>query len=143
MDTKRVVIGTIVGAIVIYFLGELIWEVLFQDWFGANRGSATGVDREHMILWSVIVGSVLYALAMCLSLERAKAPTNFMTGIVVGAITGMLIWGTADFTMYGVANLRNVAATIVDVLLEGVRGGITGAILAIVGGFVSGKRAAA
>ena len=142
MNTKRVVIGTIVGAVAIYFLGILIWDVLFDGFFEANRGSATGVPRENPILWAEIVGSVLYALAFSLSLEKSKVPTNIVTGIVVGAVAGILIWGTADFTMYAFTNMRNLAAVTADTLLEGVRGGITCAILAIVGGFVSGKSAA-
>jgi uncharacterized membrane protein len=143
MDAKRLVIGTIVGAVAIYFLGDLIWDVLFNNFFEANRGTATGVDREAPVLWAAFVGTLMYALAISLFLEKAKRPTNFLTGLVVGAVAGILIWGTADFTMFAYGNFRNLNATIADTLLEGVRGGVTGAVLAIIGGLVSGKKAAA
>ena len=117
--------------------------MLFVDFFAANAGSATGVGREPPLTWAVVFGTVLYALALCLSLEKSKAPTNIVTGIVVGAVTGLLVWGTADFILLGVTNMSNLHAAIADSLLEGCRAAVTGAIVAIVGGFTSGKPAAA
>ena len=53
MDIKRLSIGTLVGLVVLYALGWLFWEMLFTDFFAANRGSATGVSREAPVLWAL------------------------------------------------------------------------------------------
>ena len=50
----------------------------------------------------------------------------------LGAIVGLLLWGTVDFIMYGYYNLSNLNAVIADTVLEGVRGGIVGAVIAAV-----------
>ncbi len=46
MNTKRLIIGSLVGLVSLYIAGYLIWEVIFTEFFAANSGSATGVDRD-------------------------------------------------------------------------------------------------
>jgi hypothetical protein len=54
------------------------------------------------------------------------------SGAKAGAIVGALIWLCADFTLYGISNINTLTLAIVDPLVELVRGGITGAVLAAV-----------
>ena len=143
MDLKRVSIGTVVGIVAIFLLGRIIWGFLFEDFFAANAGSAVGVDREERIWWSVIVGYAFYGLAINLGLELGQGASNVTRGLLVGAVTGALIWGTADFVLYGSNNVSNLTATIADTILESVRGAITGAIVVLVLSFVGGKRSTA
>ncbi len=49
-----------------------------------------------------------------------------------GAVAGFLLWFTADFILYGVQNVSNLTRTLVDPLLEFVRGGIAGGVIAAV-----------
>jgi hypothetical protein len=53
-------------------------------------------------------------------------------GLITGAIVGALVWGTTDFTQYALNTMNNLAATIADTALEGVRGGVAGAIIVLV-----------
>jgi hypothetical protein len=48
----------------------------------------------------------------------------------VGAVVGLLLWGTVDFVFYGYFNLNTLTGVIADIVLEGVRGGIAGAVIA-------------
>ena len=132
MDAKRIVIGTLVGGITMYLVGYLIWEVVFSDFFAANAGSATGVDRENVLIWAVILGTFSLAALVTLAVgSRAGSPT-ILDGFKVGATVGFLVWFGVDFIMYGVNNVSNLTATIVDPLLEIVRSGIAGAVIAAV-----------
>jgi hypothetical protein len=135
MNVKRLVIGSIVATIVLYVLGILIWVYLFAEFFFANGGGAVGVTRPEMITWAVIVGTLFYGILVTLSLEWRGSKT-IVDSLITGAIVGALLWGTADFTEYGLTTMNNLAATIADTLLEGVRGGVTGAIVALVLGKV-------
>jgi len=132
MNIKRLGIGSVVGTIVLYLLGMLIWVVLFADFFDANSGSATGVDRETPIMWAVIVGTLFYAVLLTLVLESGGASKSLADGLKTGAIVGALLWGTADFVLFGFTNLSTLTGTVADTLLEGVRGGIAGGIIAAV-----------
>ncbi len=135
MNTKRLSIGTVVGAVALYLLGMLIWQVLFAGFFDANSGSAVGVDKEAPIVWALIVGVLFYAALVTLALESRSGAKTLVDGVKVGAVVGVLLWGTADFTLFGVTNISTLAGTCADTLLEGVRGGIAGGVIA----FVLGK----
>ena len=132
MDTKRLIIGTIVGGIVLYILGYLIWELVFADFFAANAGSATGVYRDNPVIWALALGTLSYAALLTLAIGTRGGSTTIVDGLKIGAIVGFLMWFGSDFIHYGIANIANLTATIADSLLELVRAGISGAIIAAV-----------
>jgi hypothetical protein len=132
MNIKRLGIGSVVGAITLYLLGQLIWVNLFADFFAANSGSAVGVARDTPIVWAIMIGSLFYAVLLTLALESRSTSKSIVGGLITGAVVGALLWGTPDFIQYGASNLDNLMATIADVLLEGVRGGIAGGVVAAV-----------
>lgn len=132
MNTKQWIVGTVVGGVVVYALGYVIWGVLFADFFAANSGSAIGVDREERVVWAVAVGSLAYAALLMYSLAPRTGSLTIVNGARICAITGFLLWACVDFLFYGNQNVSNLTATIVDPLLELVRGAITGAVLAVV-----------
>jgi len=132
MNMKRVMIGSITGLVAIYIVGIVFWQMLFADFFAANAGSAEGVMREAPILWAVALGALLYGAMVTLMLEVRSGATSVVDGVKVGALVGLLLWGTADFVLYGYMNLDNLTATIADTILEGIRGGIAGGVIAVV-----------
>ena len=132
MDTKRIAIGTLTGGIVMYLVGYLIWGLLFADFFAANSGSATGVDREINIIWAVVLGTFSLAALVTLAVGSQAGSSTILDGFKVGAIVGFLVWFGVDFIHYGAMNLSNLTGTIIDPLLEIVRTGIGGAVVAMV-----------
>jgi hypothetical protein len=138
METKRAVAGTVVGGIVLYVVGYLIFTKAFASFYAANAGSATGVDRGGELLWAMLVGNFAYAALVTYTLARRSGSWAIAEGARVGAIVGFLIWCTADFVFYGYSNIANLTRTIVDPLLEIVHGGIGGAVIAAVVGRMAG-----
>ncbi len=138
MDIKRLIIGTVVGAITLYILGYAIWELAFANFFAANAGSATGVERDTQVIWAVALGTVSYAALLTLAIGTRADSATIVDGLKIGAIVGFLLWFTADFTIYGIQNVSNLTATIADSLLELIRGGIAGAVVAAVLGKIAG-----
>lgn len=131
MNTKQWVVGTIAGAVVLYAVGYVIFDLLLKDFYAANSGSATGVNRDTQILWAVAVGALAYAALILYALRANVASLDVASGAKVGATVGFLIWACVDFTFYGISNINNLTLAIVDPLVELVRGGITGAALAV------------
>ncbi len=138
MDTKRLIIGTLVGAITLYVLGYLIWELAFGDFFAANRGSAIGVERDTLVIWAVALGTVSYAALLTLAIGTRAGAATIVEGLKIGAIVGFLMWFGVDFIHYGIGNVSNLTATLVDPLLELIRAGISGAVIAAVLGKIAG-----
>lgn len=141
MDTRRLLIGTLVGGIAMYVLGVVIFEWVFGGFYAANVGSATGVTREASLHWAVILGSLALGALITLAVESRPGRPTLGTGFMAGAVAGFLLWFGVDFLRYGMTNVPNLARTIVDPLLEIVRNGATGAIIVAVLGRTAGRPA--
>ena len=140
MDIKRHIIGTVVGGITLYILGYVIWGMLFAEFFAANAGSATGVTKDPQVIWALGLGTLSYAALLTLAIGTRVRSATIVEGLKIGALVGFLMWFGADFIIYGVWNLSNLTATIVDPLLELIRAGISGAIIAGVLGKIAGAQ---
>ena len=138
MDIKRFIIGTVVGAITLYALGYLIWELAFADFFAANAGSATGVVKDPQVIWALALGTLSYAALLTLAIGTRAGSATIVEGLKIGAIVGFLMWFSVDFIHYGIGNVSNLTATIADSLLELIDAGISGAVIAAVLGKVAG-----
>jgi hypothetical protein len=130
MDAKRFIAGTIVGGIVLFFVGNLIFITLAGSFYTANAGTATGVDRPEALIWAVLLGNVAYAALICYAMGARNA-SGLLEGAKIGAIVGFLMWVAVDFIFYGLMNLSNLTRTIVDSLLEVVHAGIGGAAIGL------------
>ena len=140
MDIKRLIIGTLVGAITLYVLGYLIWELALGDFFAANRGSAIGVERDTQVIWALALGTLSYAALLTLAIGTRAGSATIVEGLKIGAIVGFLMWFGVDFIHYGIGNVSNLTATLVDPLLELIRAGISGAVVAAVLGKIAGAQ---
>ena len=132
MNINRLVIGSLVGTVTLYILGILIFQTAFAEFYAANVGSATGVERESQIIWAGLLGALSYGVALTLALETRGDSITAVDGLKVGAIVGFLIWFTVDLTFYGIQNVNNLTLAFVDPVLEAVRGGIAGTVIAAV-----------
>ena len=131
MDMKRLMTGTIVGGIVMYAAGWLIWDVMFVDYYAANSGGAENLWRDAPVLWAGIVGVLPMAALVTLALGKCDG-ASITTGIKVGGIIGGLAWLSVDLILYAYSNMNNLTITFVDPALEFVRTGLAGAAIAMV-----------
>ena len=130
MDTKRILIGTLVGGVAMYVFGYLIFELAFGGFYARNVGSATGVLRDTPLQWAVALGPLSLAALVTLAIETRPGPLTIGKGFSTAAVVGFLLWLGVDFLRYGGTNVPNLARTLVDPVLEIVRNGAVGAIVA-------------
>jgi hypothetical protein len=120
MDAKRFVTGTVVGGIVLFATGYVIFQVVFAEFYRAN--GVSGADREMPIMWATVVASLTYAALITYALG-ARSGTSIGSAALAGAIAAFLLWATADFVIYGLMNVQNLTRTLIDPALEFVHGG--------------------
>ena len=129
MDMKRLIVGSIVGAITLYILGYLIFEMVAADFYTANRGP-TNIARDVNLEWAVALGGLALAALFTIGIiGRPGAPT-IRDGAIIGGVYGFLVWFGVDFIHYGDSERSNLTLTIADPILEFIRSGITGAVIA-------------
>ena len=141
MNTNKFLIGGIIGGIANFLLGWLVWGMMLKNFMAENAGSATGVMKadSEVVMWALIVGSLLGGFMISYVLSKAGA-TSASSGAGVGAVIGLLVAASYDFTMYGVTNLMNVTGALVDICASTV---VTAIIGAIVGWYLGmGKKVA-
>ena len=142
MDTRRFVIGTLVGGVTVFATGTLIFAVApFRDFlaYALSAGSATGVAREPQLLWAVALGALSYSALVTLAIGSRARSLNIGAGIKIGAVVGFLLWFTADFMLYGVSNVGSLTSTVVDPLIELVPGAVAGGVIAAVLGKIGSQ----
>ncbi len=137
MDIERFIIGTVVGAITLYILGYVIFDLVFAEFYAANAGSTTGLVKDPQVIWAVALGTLSYAALLAFAIGTRAGSTTIVEGLKIGAIVGFLMWFGADFIFYGIFNISNLTLTIADSLLELIRAGISGAVIAAVLGTIA------
>ena len=138
MGMQKLAIGSVVGAIVLFVLGYVIFDLLFLDYYVENAGAAAAGMRDSQIYWSILLGSLGYGALVTYMVGKRADAASIVGGLKAGALAGGLLWFTTNFTIYGYLDLWNLTVTVLDVVLETVRAAITGAVLALVLARVSG-----
>lgn len=136
MNTQKFLVSGLVGGIVSFFAGYLIYGVLLMDFFTKNAGSATGVNRPttEMIWWALIAGSIFWGLMYSYIFNRWANIVTLGGGMMAGFVIGLLMMAGFDLTMYATSNLMNLTGTIADIICGAVMGALTGGAVGLMNG---------
>ena len=138
MTIKNRILATLVGFIVLFLLGWLIYGMLLMDFYGNNAGSASGVMRmeDEMIWWALILGNLFQTYLLVYIFGSWANITTFSDGLKAGAIIGLLMGLAFNLSMYGTSNLMNMTSALVDPIVSAVIMAITGGVV----GFMLGRK---
>ena len=131
MTTQRFAIGTLVGGLVLFFLGYLIFGVVFAGFFAANAGTATGVPKMPFDFVSLAIGQLAWGAALTLILGWASV-SSVGHAARVSALAGLLFFYGIDLTMFATSNTQNLKAAVVDPILAAFTFAVAGAAIAAV-----------
>ena len=131
MTTQRFALGTVVGGLVLFFLGYLIFGVVFADFFAANAGTATGVPKEPFDFVSLGIAQLAWGAALTLILGWANV-SSVGQAARTAAIAGLLLFFGFDLTMFATTNTSTLLATVVDPILAAVLFAVAGSAIAAV-----------
>ena len=132
MDTKRLIIGTIVGVVTLHVVGYLMFDLATVGFYAANDAAAANFSRDVNLQWSIGLGSLYLAALLTFVLVSRAGVLTIGTGAAIGAVVGFLVWAGVDFIRYGYEDRWNLTLTIIDSLLGAVQTGIGGAVIAAV-----------
>ena len=140
MDTKRLLTGTVVGGVVAFAMGFLLWGLLLASFFEGQMASA-GLLREAPILWAAVVGTLSIAMLVTLAIGWTGG-ASMMDGLKTGALVGFLFWLGGDLIIYANFNFSTLTGALADPVVELIRWGIAGAAIGAVSGGGGGGEAA-
>lgn len=122
--------ATLVGAVVLFLLGFLIFGLALTGFYEGNAGTATGVDKETPE-WLWLILSVLATSALLTLILGWRGAADAAAGFKTAAIVGLL-WGMSwDFGIYSMTHLQTLTLTLVDPILSAVYMGLGGTAIGL------------
>ncbi len=133
MDTKKFLIGTVVGGFTYFILGFLFYGLLFMDYFNGNLGSATGVYKtDDLVWWSLLLGNFAGAGLLTYIFLKWAHISTFKSGLRAGTVIGLLMTLSWDLISYATSNILNLQASLMDVVIGTIMTAIAGAAIGAV-----------
>jgi uncharacterized membrane protein len=130
MNTKKILVGGIIGGVTNFFLGWLIYGMMLMNFMQSHSNSASGVFRteETMIWWALIAGNLAYGFLLSYILSKSNV-SSVSAGATVGAVVGLLMSLSIDLSIYAQANLWDTTAMAVDICASTVMSAIVGTVI--------------
>ncbi|MDX1666120.1 MAG: hypothetical protein R3350_02775, partial [Saprospiraceae bacterium] len=92
MNAKQFLLGTLIGGAAALLLGFLIYGTLLLDFFMANRGPITGIDKENLEWWAMIVGHLGIGALLTYIYGSLANINTFSGGFRAGALIGLFMF---------------------------------------------------
>jgi hypothetical protein len=128
MNTNRILLAGLVGGVFAFFVGWLIFGILFKDMMPEGM---SGVLRkeEDMIIWAIALSNILWAVTIAYIFVQWANISTWQAGVMAGAILGFLITASFDFGFYSMTTLFTIQEVIIDVLINTIWVAIMGAVI--------------
>ena len=133
MDTKKFLMGTLVGGISYFFLGWLIYGMLLMGMMAEYSNPACMRAETDMVWWAMIAGNLFFGALLTYIFLRAGNVNSFGSGASGGAVVALLTAFAMDFMMFATTSMMtNPMGIVMDVIASTVIGAITGGLIGIV-----------
>ena len=133
MDIKKLFIGGIVGGILFFLLGWLIYGNLLLNFMHDNPGPAGNLDRtdKDMEFLYIAIGSLLQGFLIAYIFVKANV-SSVGSGFITGGVVGLLMTAGIDCIMYGTSTILSKKMMAADVAAATVMAAVIGAIVGLV-----------
>lgn len=127
MDVKKFMIGGIVGGIVDFFLGWLIYGILLKDTFPVEEGTT-----ENMLF--IFLGCMSFGFLLSYVFAQSEGVSKCVPGIKLAAGISLFMSLSVNFFANMTKDTIDVKLLVIDVLASMVLASIVGATIAVVNG---------
>ncbi|MCX7833020.1 MAG: hypothetical protein N2490_02270 [Ignavibacteria bacterium] len=129
---KKLIISTIVTAVVLFLISWLGYGVIFKDYFMRLRLFMR--DEKSIIWWALIVGYIIQALVLAyLYMKTYKGESPFKEGLLYGIAISLLVALPYIFFMWSTYQVTYRSA-IADGIFMGIRFLIAGIVIGLIFG---------
>jgi hypothetical protein len=135
MNTKKFLIGTIVGGIAFFLFGYLIYGIALMSFFTQHSTAPAGTMKAmgDFVWWALILGNLASGALLTYIFLKMGNINSFGAGAGVGAVIGFFMELSTDAVHYATENSSDFTGVCVDVIagliLTAIAGGIIGAAL--------------
>jgi len=132
MSNNKILLAGLVGAIVAFLLGFIVYGNVLTDFFIENSGSASGIMRadDEMQWVPMILGHITWGLLFAIIFGRWANISTFVSGAKAGALLGFLIGASFDLIQLGSTHIANLTGVVVDIIVMTILSAIVGGVVA-------------
>jgi hypothetical protein len=123
MNSQKFIVGGIVGGILYFLLGYVLYGLLLKSFFDDN---GMAVNMDNMVWWAMIVGNLAGGFLLSYILSKGNVSTAG-GGAGTGFIVGLLMSLSFDLVMYGIGKGMSLKGIAADVAAAAVMTAIVGA----------------
>ena len=134
MDSKKFVIGTLVGGICFFLLGYLFYGVVMNGFLMKHSVAPAGSMRgmSDILWWSLILGNLAGGALLTWIFLKLGNVRSFGSGFSTGASVGFFMALSVDLIRYATEVTSDLTGTFTDVGIVTVMYGIVGGIIGVV-----------
>ena len=131
---NRMILAILIGSVVLFVLGVVLYVLLLGGFYEAHLGSATGVLREVPVGWAMVIAHLGSASMLAFVLVQAgvSSPAD---GLRVGGAFGLLFGVAVAFDLYAVTNWSVLPVPFVEPVVTATRLAVASAAM----GWVLGR----
>jgi uncharacterized membrane protein len=135
MNTKKFLTGTLVGGIVFFFLGYLIYGVALTSFFTRHSVAVPGSMKtmSEIVWWALILGNLASGALLTYIFLKLANINSFGSGARTAAAIGFYLTLSVDLIQFATINSADLTSTLTDVVvgtvMTAIAGGAIGAVL--------------
>ena len=131
MKTSNILVAGLIGGVVAFLLGFLLYGMLLADFFASHNVTA-GVMKtdEQMNYVPLALGHLAWGLLLAIIFGRWASISTFETGAKAGAVIGLLMSLTVNLINLGTANILTTTGHMADIAIVTIVSAIAGGAIA-------------
>ncbi|HQQ92938.1 MAG TPA: hypothetical protein PLQ93_00170 [Bacteroidia bacterium] len=99
MNTKKILLGTLLGGSGFFFLGWLLFGIVLAPLMQGNSNASINRPMDQMLFGPLILSNLIWGLLLTLILIWRQS-TGFASGLLTGALMGFLVSLATDLSFY-------------------------------------------
>jgi hypothetical protein len=130
----KILRGTLLGGIVYFLIGWLVYGILLMDFFSANMNQCANKPDGDMVWWAMILSNFCAAFLITLILKWSGAK-SILDGLKTGAIFGLLYALVIGLSFWSMTTMyKNFGILVADVALSTLIFAVLGLFIVLVWG---------
>ncbi len=139
MNTNKILLGGLAGALTLFILKCIVYGMLFMDYITANFNPNSLRPMDGYIMWAMILATLAFGFMLSCIFSWSNT-TGMVKGAKVAGILGFLYSMSVDLTLYGTSTrFISFSPVFVNIIANTIMWIIAGAVVGWVMGMGKGK----